>query len=306
MDSSRKPLDGLAVALMLLLCFTWGFGQVATKLAMEGVSLVTQAAIRSGVAAVLLLGWALVRGTPLFGRDNTLGVGFLAGLLFAGEFVFIFIGLAWTDAARMVVFIYLAPCFTAIGLSWLVPSERMNRRQWAGVLVAFAGLMLAFGDAFSSARATLLGDLFGLIAGVLWAATTVLIRATKLSAISASKTLLYQLAVSAVVLAALALVLGEPGVTRLTPVVLASLFYQGVIVAFMSYLVWFWLLKRYLAARLSVFSFLTPLFGVAAGVVVLGERVTIVFLGAALLVGAGIFLVNNPGGEPLLELPVKR
>ena len=81
--------------------------------------------------------------------------------------------------------------------------------------------------------------------------------------------------------------------TKVTPVVVASLVFQFVIVAFASYLAWFWLLTRYLASRLSVFSFLTPLFGVAAGVILLGEPVTVAFLGAAALVGAGIFLVNS-------------
>lgn len=280
---------------MVLLCLIWGLGQVAVKLATEGVSLVTQAAIRSAVATVLLFAWARVREVPLFGRDDTLWPGLFAGLLFGAEFVFIFMGLAWTDAARMVVFLYLSPCFTAIGLAWFVPSERMNARQWAGVLAAFGGLVIAFADGFFSSRGTLLGDAFGLLAGLLWAATTVLIRSTKLSAISAGKTLFYQLGVSAVMLAVLAVLLGEPGVTRLTPVVVASLAFQCVVIAFLSYLGWFWLLTRYMASRLSVFAFMTPLFGVAAGVLILGEPVTVAFLGAAALVGAGIFLVNTPG-----------
>ena len=295
MNPARRPLDASAIALMVLLCLVWGLSQVTTKLAAEGVSLVTQAAFRSAVAAALLLIWARARGLPLFGRDATLLPGTLAGLLFGAEFVFVFLGLGHTDAARMVVFIYLAPCFTAVGLAWFVPGERMNARQWLGVLTAFGGLVLAFADAFSAARGTLLGDLFGLVGGVIWAATTVLIRASKLSAISAAKTLFYQLAVSAVMLAVLAVALGEPGVTKLTPVVILSLAYQCVIVAFASFLAWFWLLTRYLASRLSVFSFLTPLFGVAAGVVILGEPVSAAFLGAAALVGAGIFLVNTPG-----------
>lgn len=278
---------------MVLLCFIWGLSQVTTKLAAEGVSLVTQAALRSVVAAVLLFGWMRMRRMPLFERDGTLRAGILAGLLFGGEFVFIFVGLGHTDAARMVVFIYLAPCFAAVGLAWFVPGEKMNAKQWAGVVTAFGGLVLAFADAFSTSRSTLLGDLCGLVGGVLWAATTVLIRATRLATISAGKTLFYQLAVSAVMLALLAVAFGEPGVTKLTPVVVLSLAYQCVIVAFASFLAWFWLLTRYLASRLSVFSFLTPLFGVAAGVILLGEPVTAAFLGAAVLVGAGIFLVNS-------------
>lgn len=294
MDATRRPLDATAITLMVLLCLTWGLGQVAVKLAMEGISLVTQAAIRSAVATLLLFAWARASGLPLFGRDGTLWPGILAGLLFGGEFVFLFLGLAWTDAARIVVFVYMAPCFTAIGLAWFVPGERMNAKQWSGVLLAFGGLALAFADGLLSPRATLLGDAFGLIAGLFWAATTVLIRSTRLSGISAGKTLFYQLGVSAVMLAVLAVALGEPGVTQLTSTVLASLFYQCVIVAFLSFLGWFWLLKRYLASRLSVFAFLTPLFGVAAGVLLLGEPMTAAFLGAAVLVGAGILLVNNP------------
>jgi drug/metabolite transporter (DMT)-like permease len=295
MNSARKPLDATAVTVMVLLCLIWGLGQVSVKLATEGVSLVTQAAIRSAIATVLLMLWAGWRGIELFGRDGTLGAGIVAGLLFAAEFVFLFLGLAWTDAARIVIFIYLAPCLSAVGLAWFVPGERLGMRQWAGVLLAFGGLALAFADGFTSARSTLLGDLFGLLAGAFWAATTVVIRATKLTSISASKALFYQLAVSIPVLAVMAAVLGEPGVTRLTPVVVASLFYQAVVVAFISYLAWFWLLTKYLAARLSVFSFLTPLFGVAAGVMILNEPITPVFFAAALLVGAGIYLVNAPG-----------
>jgi drug/metabolite transporter (DMT)-like permease len=291
--TERMALDAKAFALMLGLTALWGFQQVAIKLTAPDVSLVMQAGIRSVIATALLLAWAQWRGTPLFGRDGTLGAGIAAGLLFGGEFVFIYAGLEHTAASRMVVFIYLAPVLTALGLHWLVPGEKLVRAQWAGVLVAFAGIALAFGDGFATARGSLLGDVFGLVAAVLWAATTVLIRATSLARISAAKTLFYQLVVSAPLLLAASVLMGEKGVVALTPLALASLAYQGAIVAFASYLVWFWLLTRYLAARLSVFSFLTPLFGVLFGVALLGEPLTASFAAAALLVGVGIVLVNR-------------
>jgi drug/metabolite transporter (DMT)-like permease len=289
----RKALDARAFSLMLGLTALWGFQQVAIKLTAPDISLVMQAGLRSVIATALLLAWAQWRGTPLFGRDGTLGAGIAAGLLFGGEFIFFYGGLEHTAASRMVVFIYLAPVLTALGLHWLVPGEKLVRTQWAGVLVAFAGIALAFGDGFAAARGSLLGDFFGLVAAVLWAATTVLIRATGLARISAAKTLFYQLVVSAPMLLAASLLMGEVGVVALAPLALASLAYQGVLVAFGSYLVWFWLLTRYLAARLSVFSFLTPLFGVLFGVLILREPLTPSFIGAALLVGAGIVLVNR-------------
>lgn len=291
--TARRPLDAAAFGVMLLCTALWGFQQVMVKLAAGDVSLVMQAGIRSVMAAVLLLAWAKIRNIPLFERDNTLGAGIGAGLLFGGEFVFIYAGLGHTTASRMVVFIYLAPVFTALGLHALVAGERLAPLQWLGVLLAFGGVGLAFSDGFAAAGgATWLGDLFGVVAAALWAATTVLIRASGLARITATKTLFYQLCVSALMLPLASLAMGEEGIVALTPLALASLVYQGVLVAFASYLAWFWLLTRYFAARLSVLTFLTPLFGVLAGVLVLDEPLTPSFATAALLVGAGIVLVN--------------
>jgi drug/metabolite transporter (DMT)-like permease len=193
----------------------------------------------------------------------------------------------------MVVFLYLAPCLTALGLSLFVPGERLRAVQWTGVLLAFAGLVVAFADGFAQTmRPTLVGDLFGALAALLWAATTVLIRATRLARVSATKVLFYQLGISAALLPLVSFALGEPGVIAWTPVAVASLAYQSVIVAFASYLTWFWLLTRYLAGRLAVFSFLAPLFGVAFGHLILGDPITPGLAAAAALVGAGIALVN--------------
>jgi drug/metabolite transporter (DMT)-like permease len=292
--ADRKPVDALAFATMLALCICWGLNQVTIKVAAAGVSTVMQAGIRSVVATLLLLAWTAWRGTRLFERDGTLVCGLTAGALFAMEFMFIYAGLAHTTASRIVVFIYLAPCLTALGVHLFVPGERLALPQWLGIGLAFAGMATAFGEGFLSAHGdTALGDLFGIVAAVLWAATTVLIRATRLSGASAEKTLFYQLGVSAVALPLASVAFGESGVTALTPLVLACLTYQGVLVAFASYLAWFWLLTRYLAGRIAVFSFLTPLFGVLFGVLLLSEKVTPIFALAALLVGAGIALVNR-------------
>ena len=277
---------------MVLLTALWGFQQVTIKWIAADVSLVMQAGIRSIVATMLVLVWSSIKNQRLWSRDGTLVAGVAAGLLFAFEFVFIYGGLAQTNASRMSVFVYLAPPLTALGLHFFVPGERLRALQWSGVLVAFGGLVMAFSEGFQSSLDTWRGDLCGLVAAVLWAATTVLIRVTGLARATATKTLFYQLAVSAVVLPLASMALNEPGIRNVNTVVLASLAYQGVIVAFASYLAWFWLLTRYLAARLSVLSFLTPLFGMASGVVFLSEPLSARFALAALLIAAGIALVN--------------
>ncbi|HYQ99027.1 MAG TPA: DMT family transporter [Casimicrobiaceae bacterium] len=293
MPDTRRPLDGLAVGAMFVLSALWGFQQVAIKLAAPDVPLVLQGAIRSAIAASLLVAWARLHRIALWQRDGTLWSGLLAGVAFGAEFALIYAGLAWTTAARMVVFIYLGPCLTALGLALFVPGEEMRPLQWTGVALAFGGIALAFSDGFGSAgAATTTGDAMGVLAAVMWAATTVLIRATRLARATATKVLFYQLGVSAILLAVAAPLVDRAGGVAFTPVAVASLAYQSVVVAFASYLVWFWLLTRYLGGRLSVFAFLAPLFGVAFGRLVLGDPVSPAFLGAAAMVGAGIALVN--------------
>ena len=302
----RRAPDSFAILTMIALCAIWGLQQVAIKSTNAALPPIFQAGLRSAMAAILVWGWARARGTPLFRDDGTLGAGLLAGVLFASEFICIFLGLTLTSASRMAVFLYTAPCFTALGLHWFVAGERMRRTQWAGIVVAFAGMALAFADGFTrthvvagvanpgSTLAGVTGDALGVLGGIAWAATTVVVRATRLAQTSASKTLFYQLAVSAVVLLALAVGLGQAKVDTVTPIAMISLGYQAVVVAFVSYLIWFWLLTRYIASRLSVFSFLTPLFGVTFGVLLLGESFTVRFLLAALMVLSGIALVNVP------------
>jgi drug/metabolite transporter (DMT)-like permease len=295
MPATPKPLDASAFGLMTLLCLVWGFQQVTIKLAAPDVSLVMQAGIRSIIATLLLVAWARLRGIALFGRDGTLVAGLVAGGMFAAEFVFIYAGLGHTTAARMIVFIYLAPCLTALALPAFVPSERLTPRQWAGVLLAFGGIVAAFAEGLlAGASGTLRGDLYGIAAAVLWAATIVVMRATKLAYTPATKTLFYQLGVSAAVLPLVSIAMGEPGVVRLTPLAAGILAFQGAIVAFATFLAWFWLLTKYFAARLSAATFMTPLFGVASGAFFLGEPVSPAFVAAALAVAAGIVLVNLP------------
>lgn len=287
-------IDGAAATLMVVLCAVWGLNQVAAKVVNAGISPLLQAGIRSAGAALLLWAWSSLRGVGLFGRDGSLAAGLAAGMLFAGEFALIYWGLEFTTASRAVVFLYTAPFFVAIGVHLFVPGEHMRRNQVIGLLTAFAGVVIAFGDGLSLPTwGQLLGDIMLLGAGVLWGATTVVVKATRLAAISPNKTLFYQLGISGLVLPFASLALGEPGIFAPTPFIVATLAFQTVIVAFITYLAWFWLVAHYPAGRLSSFSFLTPLFGLIAGGVLLGETISAALVMAMALVGAGIWLVNR-------------
>jgi len=290
----KDRLDALAIAVLLACSVAWGLNQVAIKLSIAGVPPVLGAAVRSVVAGALVMGWCRLRGVALFRRDGTAGYGLVLGLMFSAEFVLMYAGLAYTTASRSVIFLYMTPFLVAVGAHWLIPGERLTGVRTAGLALAFAGLCLAFADALvvPSAR-ELFGDFLEALAAVLWAATTIVVKREGSRGLTPERTLFYQLAISSPILLALSAALGERPVAGNVPLVVGSLAYQAVVVAFATYLVWFWLLERYPASSVAAFSFWAPLFGVLAGALVLGERLT-AYLGAAGgLVAAGIYLVNR-------------
>jgi drug/metabolite transporter (DMT)-like permease len=298
MSTTRQGVDARALQWMLLLCVIWGLQQVAIKLAAPDMAPLVQVGLRSGIAAVLLAMFMLWRRQPLGLGDGTLRAGLLVGTLFALEFFFVAEGLRHSSAAHIVVLLYTAPIFAALGLHLRLPSERLRPLQWLGIVLAFTGIVLAFaggllGPQISSA--VLLGDLFGLLAGMSWGALTVSVRCSRLSEAPAAKTLLYQLVCGCVWLLLAAWLGGQTAEVRFTPLVWGNLLFQSVVVAFASYLVWFWLLRRYLASGLGVFSFMTPLFGVIFGVLLLDERIDAFFIGGGLLVLLGISMVSADG-----------
>ena len=293
----KQELDRLAIGLMVVLCAIWGLQQVAIKIANAGISPIWQAGLRSlGATAVITL-WALVRGVRLFERDRTLWPGLAVGLMFAGEFALIFIGLEYTPASRGVIFLYTAPFLVALGARWFLPGERLRASQWWGMGLAFVGVVLLFGEhLWQTDDQAWRGDLMILGGSVLWAATTLTIKASALARSSAEKMLLYQLAISALLLPLLSLALGEPGVFAPSALVWANVAFQAVIVAGISYLAWFWLIRHYPATRLSSFSFLTPVMGVLMGGFILDEPLTAMVFTALFLVGTGIWIANRPAG----------
>ena len=295
---TRKALDPQAILLMLVLCATWGMQQVVLKATAADIAPILQIALRSGGAALLvgLVMW--MRKERFDVTDGTLKPGLLVGALFGLEFLLVAEGLRHTSASHMAVFLYTAPMFAALGLHLRLPAERLGPLQWLGIALAFGGIAFAFlgrSQAASSVPGNVLwGDFLGLLAGMSWAATTVVVRCSTLARAPATQTLLYQLISAFVLLMAGAVATGQASF-NLTPTVWASLAFHTLVVSFASFLAWFWLLRNYLASPLGVFSFLTPLFGIVFGAWLLNEPLEPSFLVGALPVLVGIVLVSGGG-----------
>jgi drug/metabolite transporter (DMT)-like permease len=292
--SAGRPLSAGAIALMLMLCVSWGFNQIAVKLALPDVPPMLQALIRSAGAlpVMLTIGW--LRGVKFFRRDGTLAAGLFAGLLFGIEFVLIFRGLLLTPASRAVVFLYTAPFFVAFG-SYLFLGERLSALQWGGLGLSFAGVALAIGIPQPNVDASvLLGDLLIVAGAALWAATTLIAKGTRLRNAAPEKALGYQVTISIPILGFAAWISGETITHAPGALAVSLLAYQAFWVVGLTFVLWFALVKTYSASKLSAFTFITPLFGVAASYFIMHDTLTPVFGAAALFVIAGLYLVNKP------------
>jgi len=277
-----------------MLCLSWGFNQIAVKLVLPEVPPMLQALIRSSGALPVLLIIGRLRGVKFFARDGTLWPGLSAGVIFGIEFVAIYRGLLLTSASRAVVFLYTAPFFVALG-SYAFLGERLRASQWSGLGLSFAGVALAIGVPQANVDANvLIGDLLIVAGGAMWAATTLLVKATALIRAPAEKGLGYQVALSIPILALAAWISGER-ITHIPGALSLSLMaYQAIWVVGLTFLLWFALVKTYSASKLSAFTFITPLFGVVASYFIMHDTLTLAFGAAALLVIAGLYLVNRP------------
>ncbi len=291
----RRELDKKAVGLMVFFCAMLGLQQIAIKAAAPDMAPMLQMAIRSGAPAHFVGSYLRAKGQGLLPGSGKWRAGLAAGVLFTLEYLFVAEGLRFTGASRMVVMLYTAPAFAALGLHCLIPEERLRPLQWAGMVLAFCGVALAFLDhgapSPGDAGTMVWGDFLGLLAGLSWGATTVVVR-LQLSETPPAQTAFVQL------LACFCLLLPGAALTgrfscAMTTLVWASLSFQIVMICVICLLLWFWLLTVYPASQIGALCFLTPVFGVVFGVLLLGESVEPKFLLGAGLILAGISLVSG-------------
>ncbi|RJR42931.1 MAG: DMT family transporter [Desulfobacteraceae bacterium] len=289
----RAGLSPLAVAVITLLTLLWGFNYVAIKVSNESISPVFASAIRSVIASICGVIYCMRTGQKLFHRDVMLIHGLVVGVLFGLEFACIYFGLLYTDAARSVVFVYLAPFIVAVGAHFFLKGDRLTLLKGFGLILAFGGVLAVFqGKPKGSGSNMLFGDVLQITAAFLWAATTLYIKKFMAAKIHPINTFLYQLVFSIPILFVVSLILEPQWIASFTLKASVSLFYQSVIVAFASYFVWFKLIHDFPVSRLSSFTFFTPVFGVLFGVLIMGEELTLSLMVGLPLVCAGIFFVN--------------
>ncbi len=289
----RDRIDLIGFLILVGCTLLWGLNYPVVKLTNTGLSPVFNSLMRSVIASICGVGYCIYIKQPLFHRDIRLFHGFIVGLLFGLEFICVYVSLIYTDAARSVIFVNLSPFVVAIG-AYFVVRERLGTWQIAGLVLAFSGAYLVLqGKPRSWTPAMLKGDLLAIAGAFFWGATTVYIKKYLADRVHPIHTFLYQLVFSVPIIFAAAIVMEPKWIIGLTPAIMAGVFYSSVIVAFASYLLWFELIHAYPITKLSVFTFLMPVFGTAASGVFLGEQMTAGLVIGLCLVCAGIYATNH-------------
>lgn len=294
----RDAVDAFAVGLMIMLTFSWGLNGVAAKLSYVGYNPIFVTLARSAIGCLLVLWWCHHRRIRLFQADGTLWPGLLAGALFGGEFIALFVGLEFTTVARSSLMVNTMPFWVLIGAHFLL-GERISWSKFLGLALAFLGVALVFSDRLSlPGPSAITGDLLSLAAGIFWAASTLVIKKSRLNSTGPEKLLLYQLFVTTIMATPMLLWAG-PIIREVNALANIALLFQAVFVVAFTYNLWFWLMRRYPASGLASFAFLTPAFGVLCGGVLLGEPLTTRIILALALIAAGLTIVNRPQREQI-------
>jgi drug/metabolite transporter (DMT)-like permease len=290
MTKDRIDLQGFFIILFMTLL--WGLNYPAVKVTNTGLSPVFTTFLRSVIATCCGIIYCLVVRQPLYHRGILLFHGAITGILFGIEFIFLYYGLLYTNASRAAILLYLSPFVVAIGAHFFL-KERLTVLKGVGLILAFLGIFLVFkGKPTTYNRLMLLGDLCEITAAIFWGATTIYIKKYLAQRVHPINTFLYQLAFSIPIMLIGAFLLEDTWIKGFTTPVVLSLFYQSVIVAFASYLAWFKLIHIYPVAQLSVFTFLTPIFGVFASFIFMKEQLTMGLLAGLTFVCIGIYCTN--------------
>lgn len=302
MNTSGAPvrkhrIDAAGAGLLILVSILLGLNQVAVKLVNAGMNPVFQAGLRSAAAIAPVLIWAVWQRRKLSVTDGSLLPGLLCGLIFSVEFFLLFQAIEFTTVARSSVMLYTMPVWLAAAAHFLIPGEKMTANRALGLAFAVLGVIVALlgnGRNSGAGQHALTGDLMAIGAALCWTAIALAARVTKLAKSTPEMQLLYQITVSAPVLLA-ASVFHAPAFREMTPLLWGLFAFQVLGIVTFCFMLWFWILKVYPASDMASFAFLTPLFGVFFGWLILGEPLTANVLVALVLVGAGIWLVNRRG-----------
>ena len=285
-------LNVKAVLLMTLLCLMWGLNAVAIKFSIAGIAPIFCAGLRSVIATGCLMVWMAWKGLELF--PGRLKDGMIIGFLFGAEFGLIYSAVIFTTTSSAWILLYTSPFFHALGAHFFLAGDSLTLRKSGGLILSFAGILILLSKHLGlPSIQEFSGDLMAICASAIWAMTTIYVKRRLVAVFSPYHTLFYQTLFSIPILFLLSFFFQETPIQKIDGLILISVAYQSFLVAFFSYLMWFYLIHNHPVSRISSFSFLTPVFATIAGIVLLSEPLSLRVIFSLIFVSLGIYIVNR-------------
>jgi drug/metabolite transporter (DMT)-like permease len=289
----RKAASSLQFYILIgLVTSLWGLSFPTMKIGLYVMQPFTFLLFRSLISAATIFSLILIRRgalRPPKGRPEFWWNTILHNMMF----IFLYYGAAITTSGRTSVFLYTQPLFYAALAVWFIPSERLGIRSLTGFTAAFIGMVFMFGEKFGTGEAhALLGDALVILAALIWGIQSLYLR-QKLKGIDPFRIAAWTQLVAIPFFLLFALLMGLEFPDFTNQAVIMSVGYNGFIGTGLVMVLWVRLLAGYPPTRVSAFMFLTPVFGMFTGSLILFESLTGFMLTGAALVAAGIYLVNT-------------
>ncbi len=294
--TEAMPVEGVdfkSGAALILLALLLGGHPVAMKFGLKGTPPIGMGAIRFAGGAISIALWGAFTGEPLKMKRNEVRPILWITLLFTAHIVTLNWGTHLTTAAHSTVLINTQTFFVSILAHFLIAGDRLNAKKLIGIVLSFCGVASIFrGSLELGGSRNLLGDSLVLASGFLVACRVVFGKRI-MQYVHLYRFLAWQMIFGLIALSLLSLYTeGIEGYNFTSTVVLSHL-YQGVIVAGFCFVLWHTLLKRKSPSKIVVFFCLTPIFGVIFSAHFLSEKITWDLAAGALLVAAGMYVVNK-------------
>ena len=290
-----QQLDLFAIALTILLCAIWGGAFVAIKVGTLDMPPLGACALRFCLTSVVLTAWAYYKQVPMRYEGPEVKLLLILGVLFLYTNVAAYVGTAQTTSGRAAVFFYAQPIFLAMLAPYFLPSDRMTTRKVFGLGLAFGGIIILFlAKLGGGLTPTMVGDTIVLSGAVATAVSGVIVKRVA-GRVHPVALVCWQSWMSWPMLGLFSWI-WEPGAVFIfSGRAIAALLYLGLISAAFGFVAYAWLIQRNSATRVAALTFLSPVFAVAYGWLLLGEQMgTIQLLGVA-GVCLGVYIVNSHG-----------
>ena len=290
----KDQLDSFGVIALIGFSVLLGINHVVIKIVNTGIQPIFFCGLRSVIATIFVVGWMMYKRIPILIDIESAKLGIIAGLIFAGEFLCLFVALDYTSVIRNSIIYYSMPVWLTLMAHFFLPEEKITKTKIMGLLIAFSGVCWAIlvRDNVSTTAGSLIGDLFALAGSIGWALIILMARGTGFSKIGPEMQLLWMVLISGPVLILISPLFGDL-IRDFHTLHLLGLAFQSIIVVAGGFIFWLWLLSIYPASGVASFAFLSPIFGIACGWIFLNETLDPSIIGSGLMVIIGIYLINK-------------